>query len=819
MKSIFNKYKSHIYALLVLTIISVVFVPDSFQGKQISQSDITQYKGAATEHYKYSKNDELILWTNSQFGGMPTYMISGVSNQVLLKVLRIPQQPRPWATIFLYLICGYVMFIAFGARPWVAVIGAIGLGFATENLIILTVGHNTKALAIAYLPVILAGANYLFKKRYILGFNLIAIGMGLQVLVNHLQITYYTGILVGLFFLFQLIKHIKEKRIKDFGLASVLALLGVGLALGANSLPLLLTNEYAKHTIRAKSELTLTKENGKIAKAEKVSSGLTPSYAFSYSTGWTDIMATIIPNYSGGDSDRLGLYYGDIGSTSGPKYMGAAFFLLMIIGFVLYNGIEKWWLLTGLVVAIVLSMGGNHFTGINNFLFDNLPLYNKFRAPSIIMAIMQVCVGLMAILGLEQILQAKNDEATTKKIKYAGFGALGFIIILTFFSGIFNDFNSNPKYDEVTGQVAFDSDTRYAQVSLQRSGQQVTQQGIDRVKEMLSEQRIEEMKKDGFRSIFFAGAVFLLLWFTYKRKVELKWAILGVGLLVLADMWFVGKRYMSSDDFKSKRVVENTVPPNSADLAIQQDKGTYNVLDLTVNPLASTRTSYFHKSLGGYNAAKLRRYQETWDWYLIDDLRNGKVMGNSILNMLNTKYIIFPNRQQQNAEPQYTINPESNGNAWFVSKVVEVANADSAIKSLENLNTKTTATVESKFGIQTSTFSSDSSATIEITSYHPEHMVYESNNSADGFAVFSEIYYSDGWKAYINNQPVDHVCVNYILRGLKLPKGKNKVEFKFEPDTYATGKMISNISSGAILLLLVLSLGFWIRKKLQEDTE
>lgn len=816
MKELLLKNKIHLYILGIIFLISAAYVPEAFEGKQLQQSDITQYKGAAAELTDYRNNkDEIILWTNSQFCGMPTYLISGLASHIALKHLRFPKKPYTWEKIFLYLFCGYIMFLSFGARPWVALIGAIGLGLATENLIIITVGHNTKALAIAYLPLIIAGANYLFKKKYLLGLNLFAIGLGLQILVNHLQITYYTGILVGLFFVFKFIKAIQEKTFKDYAVAFALSILGLCLAVGANALPLLLTNEYSKHTIRSKTELTLVKENGEIKTPEKISTGLTSDYAFAYSTGWTDMIATFIPNYSGGDSDRLGLYYGDIGSTSGPKYMGAVFFLLAVIGFVFYKGIEKWWLLAGILLTMVLSMGGNHFVGFNQWVFDTVPLYNKFRAPSMMMVLMQVCIGILAVLGIEAILNAdRKDPEVLNKLKYAGIGVGAFLVLVVFFSGIFNDFNSNPKYDSNTGQVVYDSDTRYAQMIIQRNSQQPTQQAIDRIKESMAEQRIEEMKKDGYRTFFFVIAAFFVLWFAYKQKLETKWALLILGLLVTLDMWTVGKRYLSGDDFKSKAAVQNAVMPNNADLAIEQDTSYYRVLDLTVNPLASTRTSFFHYSLGGYNAAKMRRYQEIWNWYLTQDLQQGKVQNNAILNMLNTKYIIFNGRD--NSGPQYTINPQAFGNAWFVNTVQQVANPDSAIIALGRLQNKNVAIVEGKYTVNTNLNQPDSLASIVLTSYHPEHMVYKSVNENSAIALFSEMYYNDGWNAYIDGSKVDHFCANYVLRGLEIPKGEHTIEFKFEPATYTLGKTISNASSGAIFLLLIGSLVFGIRNQLKK---
>lgn len=803
-----------------MLILSAAFVPSSFKGKELQQSDITQYKGAASEimDYEKNKNDD-ILWTNSQFGGMPTYMIKGLGHLVPIKWLRFPKTPQVWSKIFLYLICAYIMFISFGVRPWIAVIGAVGLGFATENFTIINVGHNTKALAIAYLPLVIAGCQFLFRKKYLLGLAVLSVGMGLEVLVNHLQITYYGGFLIAIFFIFQLVKHIKEGQLKDYFVAAGLALLGLVFALGANALPLMLTNEYSESSIRGKTELLLKKENGKIVSNTDNSSGLTESYAFSYSNGWTDIFATIIPNYSGGDSDKLGLYYGDIGSTSGPKYVGATMFFLMVIGFIFLNGPIRYWLLSVLLLAIILSMGQNHFTGINDFFFNNVPFYNKFRAPSMIMALVQICVALMAIVGLERIISLpQNDEKVANKLKYAGFGALGFVVILTFFSTVFNDFNSNPQYNEV-GEMVYDNDTRFAQSNLQQGGQQASPANINQFKEMLADKRIEAMKKDGYRSLFFIGALFLIIWFYYKKKFELKYALIAIGLLVTADMWGVGKRYLSDDDFKRKISVQNAVVPNSVDLEIMKDPSYHRVLDLTVNPLASTRASFFHKSLGGYSAAKIRRYQEVWDWYLMDDLSKGKISGNQILNMLNTKYVMFPDRQNNSPEPKYTVNTGALGNAWFVPSIQLAANPDSAMVALGRLNATEFAIVEKKFeGNVSATSSLDSNSSITLLNYHPENLSYESNSASGGFAVFSEIYYNDGWNAYIDDKQVDHVCANYILRGLQIPAGKHKVEFKFEPQTYATGKMLSNTFSGLIYLLLIGTIALGVKKEMATKT-
>ena len=520
MKVFIRKYSQHIIAILLIAILSALFVPNNFKNKAPKQSDIVQYKGAASEIIQYRKNGENILWTNSLFAGMPSYVISLPSQSTIIKHLKIPNYPRVWSQLFLYVFCSFIMLLAFKVRPWLALIGAIGIGLATENLTILAVGHNTKARAIGYLPLVIAGMQYIFNNRYLLGLTLLATGFGLELQANHIQITYYGGFMVVLFVLFHAYPYFKEKRFKAFFTACGIALAGAVIGLGANSLNILLLNEYAKESIRGKSELTTTKN--KKTNTDK-QDGLTQDYVFSYSNGWSDIGATIIPNYSGGDSDKLGLYYGQIGSTSGPKYIGVTLFILMILGLVVIKGPQKWWLVSVMIITLILSMGGNHFTGINQFMYNYFPLYNKFRAPSMMMVLVQISAGLLAFLGLEKIIsQPSFVKNNWKKISYTAIGGIGVILLLSFSGTLFNDFNSTPKEDE-NGQIVYDSDTEYAKNIIQRQGGEVTQINIDRFKDQLSEMRLDEVKKDGKRSLFFAICIILLLWLIYTEKIKINY--------------------------------------------------------------------------------------------------------------------------------------------------------------------------------------------------------------------------------------------------------------------------------------------------------
>ena len=816
-KSLWSRYKNEVLALLAVLVISALFVPSNFKGKAPKQSDIIQYKGAASEIMAYNKSDENIIWTNALFAGMPAYAIQNQGTKTVLQNLKFPSHPRIWAQLFLYLICAFIMLKSFEVRTWLAVIGAIGIGFATENFTILAVGHNTKAAAIGYLPLVIAGCQYLFRKKYLLGLTVLSAGFALQIFVNHVQITYYGGFMVVLFFIFQLVKHIQENKIKDYAIAAILALAGAGIAVGANSLNLLLLNEYAEDSIRGESALTITPDS---QTNDNVQNGLTKDYVFSYSMGWSDYVATIIPNYSGGKnynpedppSQTANLYYGQIGSTSGPKYLGVTMFILMLLGLVMVKGPLKWWIVSVILLTIVLSMGGNHFVGINTFMYEHFPLYNKFRAPSMMIVLIQISMGLLAMLGLEEFFKNHANLSSFKKPLIIASSAGIAIIILAGFTGtMFNDFNTVPIKNE-SGRVVYDRDTEQAKRVLQKRNP--TPSEINSYLDYFSAERIKPMEKDAKISLFFTLAILALVWLAFYKKMDTKYVVLLIGILVLADLWFVGKRQLNDKHFKKASYSPQPFEPYAADLEIKRDQSYYRVLDVTESTLNSNRCANFHKSIGGYSAAKIRRYQDLWDWYLIDDLQKSKVDNNPILNMLNMKYFIYPNQQQQGGQPMYGQNANALGNAWIVPNIRIVANADSAILALGQLDTRTNGVVEQEFAGRVSKNNAvDSNATITFDKYHPEQMEYTYSSSQESNVVFSEVFYDKGWNAYIDNELVDHYRVNYILRGLRVPAGKHKIVFKFEPKTYELGSTLS-LSFGAIIYLLIaLSLGLWIKSE------
>ncbi|MBR9859215.1 YfhO family protein [bacterium] len=792
LKLIIERNKNHLFAILAIVVISAAYLPGVFGNKTLSQGDITQYKGAASEYTEFTEKGEKILWTNSQFSGMPTYQISGVNHENPLRFLRFPKKPMPWDKLFLMMICAYIMFVSFRVKPWLALIGSVAMSFVTGNMTIIEAGHNTQALAIAYAPLIIAGVQFMFRQRWLLGFNLTALGMGLQLISNHVQITYYTGIIIGIWMIFQLIKYIKGKDEEGYSLANYFKVAGIAIAavvvgIGANAMNLMLTQEYLPHTIRGKSELTIGKDQQPL---KKVSEGLSYDYAFQWSNGWDDIGGMFIPHYAGGGSPT-GNYYGALPFTSGPQYMGITVIFLCLLGFLLLQDLNRWWILSALLISIILSLGKNHFVFINEFFFDYVPFYNKFRAPTMALTIAQICIPILAVLGLSKFITRERKDQE-QQLKYAGIGIGAFLIILTFFSGIFNDYLTPPMYNEQG--VAVDNDSRIIAQNKLNPAQ---------VDQYLVTPRKEEVRKDGLRSIVFVGLLFLVLFYYNKGKLKLNYALGVIGLLILIDLWGVDKRYLSSDNLRSQSQMASEMQPTQADLEIMKDDGYYRVLDMSASPTQSARASNFHYSIGGYNAAKIRRYQELFDWYIYSEMNGQGILTSPYMNMLNCKYIMFKNKQD--GPLLYQQNQGALGHSWFVSKINRVEDANGAIVAMKDVKPATEAILEAKDNEVASQdeYTVEEDATIVLDTYHPEEMHYLSKNSNKGFAVFSEIYYDDGWNAYIDNEPVDYAQVNYILRGLEIPAGTHEIVFRFEPETYTQSKTITYVSSGLIFIVLI----------------
>jgi hypothetical protein len=775
------------------------------EGKVLEQSDITHFKGMSKELVDFrQKTGEEAIWTNSMFSGMPGYMISVLYESNLIRpVQSFIRLFHPAAAIFLYMLSFYILLLSMEIDRWKSVVGAIAFGLSSYFLIILAAGHNSKAYAIGYLPIVLAGVLLAFRNKLFLGAILFSIGLSLEILAGHLQITYYGLILIVIYGLVELIYSIKEKTVNSFLKAFLFLVAGTVVAVGMNFSRLYTSWEYSKETIRGPSELTINNENK--------TTGLDKDYVVQWSYGIGESFSLLVPNIKGGatqihagvDSESykvlqqkgiqnprqiiqsIVMYHGDQPSTAGPVYVGAIVVFLFVLGLFVVKGRYKWWLLSATIVSIVLSWGGN-VMGLTSFLLDYLPLYNKFRAPSMTLVIAEITMPLLGIIALSNIISGKVEtKEWLNGFKWSAIITGGLTLLFAIAPGITGDFSS--RYD--------------AMLKLP-----------DWLVEAAVADRQAALRSDAFRSFIFIALAAGALYLWYLKKVKTSILLIGLGLLILVDLWTVDKRYLNNDNFISKREATNPFPETPADKAILQDKDLYyRVLPLQGDAFQDARTSYYHKSIGGYSAAKLRRYQEVIDHNLLPEMQlmaKGLQSGGQpdsvfnelpVLNMLNTKYIIY----DLNSAPLR--NAHNMGNAWFVNGFQMVKNADEEIEVLKNIDPANEAVVDQRFGkyVEGKNFQKDQNGSIVLTEYEPNYLKYVAKASSEQLAIFSEIYYDKGWYAYIDGKEVPHFRVNYVLRGLVLPAGEHTVEFKFHPKSYYTGNKISLASS--ILLILAIA--------------
>jgi hypothetical protein len=800
----FRLLKPHLTAAGLFLAICLLYFSPLLGGKKLRQNDIIQYKGVSKEINDFrERTGQEALWTNSLFGGMPAYQISVLHpGNLLKKVDRLFQLylPHPANVVFLCLIGFYFLLITLGAEFRLAIIGAIIYTLSSYFFIIIEAGHNTKAHAMCYVAPVIAGVLMTYRRDMLKGGILTSLFLGLEILTNHLQITYYLALMIFLLMGFQLYISIKNQELGRFIKASFVLLAACILAIGANIGNLWTTFEYTQFSTRGQSELS----------AKKVSTGLDKDYALGWSYGIAETMTLLIPNFMGGSSGgelstasntykalqqngvgtqqskqfikNAPLYWGDQPFTSGPVYFGAVAVFLFILGLWLQKGPLKWWIVSITVLSLLLSWGRNieFFTDI---VFDYLPGYNKFRTVSMSLVIAQFGVAVLAFLGLKSFFE-KNQLSDGEKKRsllrsfYISAGICLFFALLG--PALFNFTSPEDKTNQLPDWVM---------------------EAVRADREML-------LRMDSLRSLFFIGISFMFLFLSLRNRIRREyvlWAIAGVCLL---DLWLVDKRYLSSDNFTSAREVQEPFQPTQADLAILQDKDpNFRVLNLSVNTFNDASTSYFHKSIGGYHGAKPKRYQEIIETHIS---RNNM----AVLNMLNTKYFIVPSRAEGGGEPVAQRNPDALGSVWFVREYKLVANADSELNALSDFDPSKTVIIDQRFGDHTRGLSLnyDSAAAIKLTSYEPNHLKYESSAASEQFAVFSEIYYDKGWKTFIDGKEAAHIRVNYLLRGMRVPAGKHTIEFKFEPESYRTGNKISLASSGAIILMLLLVLVREIRK-------
>ena len=810
-------------AVVFFLVLSYGFVPQVLDGKIVNQSDISGYVGMSHEmsEWNAAHPDDPTYWTDSMFGGMPTTAIStqngGDATQGIYNLLLTGKRPATY--LFITLLGAFLLMLALGVSWPLALGGAVAIAFCSYNFQIIQVGHNTKMQAIAFFPWVLAALVYTYRSiesksrwlaKVLLGAVLFSLALSMQIKANHQQITYYLAILVMLYALVEFIDILRKRkdRIGRFFIASALLLVVGGVGIATNVNKLLPLAKYTPNTMRGGSELT---QEGAVK-----GGGLDLDYATAWSYVWEELPNMMIPNFNGGSSSQavdpaksetikllrqagqsnlreiakgLPLYWGPQPFTAGPMYMGAITMFLFILGLFLYKGKDKWWIIVGTIIAILMAVG-SHFMAFTKLCFNVLPLYNKFRTVSMALVVLQVTLPVLGFLTLDHIVRDGYDRKSFLRKSGIAFALTGGLSLLFFLiPTLAGDFTSAAD-----------------------AGQQ------DILVEAFQADRIALLRQDALISFFLiAGAWALLLWASLSEKknpIRKVIASLAICALVLVNLFAVGKRYLNADHFTTPKDFRKPFAERTVDKLIKADPDpSYRVLDLSVNVFNSAVPSYHHKSVGGYSPAKLQRYQDLIEHYLtgeinkiygvlqtaetIDDIENG-MPDIPVLNALNTRYIIL------DGEYPPVVNANAFGNAWFVDEVVKAATPDEEIAFLGSVDLKRQAVIGKDMSV--STFApADTTDAIILTSYAPNELKYHYSASADRLAVFSEIYYPDGWKAEVDGKPVDVVRADWTLRAAALPAGEHDVVMRFEPKSYAVGAGISRASSIALILLLLIS--------------
>ncbi len=803
----FKRFLPHLFVVFGFIVISLLYFNPVLSGKMIYQNDIKLYESMAKQHSEHrAETGEETYWTNGAYGGMPTYQMGAKFPHDYMdkldKLIRF--LPRPADYLFLYLLSFYVLMLVMRV-PWkYAVIGALAFGLSTYLIIIIGVGHNSKAHAIAYFPLVLSGLILTFQKRYVWGFLLTAVAMGLEVQANHYQMTYYLGLAVIVLGIAYLVDAYKKKEIPHFFKSVGILIIAVGLGLATNATTLLSTAEYAETSIRGEKLL-----QPKNALNSEKSNGLSYDYITEYSYGKMESLNLLVPKLFGaGRISDLGndsafykklialgvpaseakfyvnrpLYWGEQPFVEAPPYLGITVVFMALLGLLLVKGRLRWWLVGGIVLSLMLSWGKN-FEGLTRFFIEYVPFYNKFRAVSSIQAILELLVPIAAVFGLYRFFNDKEDQKERLKKLLIASGILGGLCLIFYlFGGSLFDLRSSGEEEMAITQAE--------------------------VLDAIKEDRLTVLKSDSLRSLLFIIGVAGILWLTFKKKLSENIAIVVIGLLVVIDLVGVDRRSVNEENFISDREYREYFTATPADEAILDDDGYFRVLD-QFRGFNNSHTSYFFNSINGYSAVRPQRMEDMYDKVL-----RGKI---GVLNMLNVKYILQDNEGNMFAQR----NPYVNGPAWFVDDVQLVPDYNEVYAALDSIDTKKTALVRDAYQEQLQGFTpkKDSLSSIEVVTIAPNRMTYKATNLNDGFAVFSEAYYKDGWVATINGQEAPIIETNYMLRGLKVPKGTHDIEFTFDPPVVKKGSMITLSSSILLLLLLVGAIYMSFKKKDQDVTE
>lgn len=822
-KNLLSKSGPAILAVVLFLVISVIYFSPVLEGKKLQSSDGTQFKGMAKEIVDYrAATGKEALWSNNMFSGMPAYLTSTLfPGELFSKVQRtITAISQPVMILTFSFLFFFILCLLLDIGVWTAFAASLAYGFMTFTFVVMVTGHLTKAHALTYMSLVVAGILFAFRKNKIGGSLIAALGLTWMLSANHLQMTYYVAILVLILGITYLVFAIKEKTLPDFAKTAVLLIIAALFAVGTNFSRLYTTYEYGKYSMRGQSELTLNNENK--------TSGLDQDYILDYSYDLGEAMTAFIPRFKGGGMSEplstssetykflaesqgaanakkmveggMPMYWGSQPISGAPFYFGAVLCFLFVLGLFVTKGKDKWWLLAVFVFSLLLSLGKN-FSVLTNLMLDFFPGYNKFRDVKNIIVIQQFAMALLGVLAIKEVYQRKiSDDEFMKGLKYS-FGITGGLaLIFAIVPGIAGSFTGN-------------TDAQYIQAGY-------PQQFID----ALMSDRQSALRMDAFRTFVFVALAAAGLWAYWNKKIKAQYAIVLWVALVMVDMWPVNKKYFNNGHFTSKKEVAVPFQKMPVDNEILKDKDLYyRVLNLQ-NPFNDARTSYFHKSLGGYHGAKMKRYNELINYGITPEIQNliaglkqgapiDSAMSNlPVINMLNAKYYILdPN----NAPLE---NPFAMGNAWLVKEVKMVESADQEVTSLKNFDPKSTAIVNKRFENELAGFKSGSGeGEIKLTEYKPNYLKYEASvNGGSQLAVFSEIYYPKGWKSFIDGKETSHVQANFVLRAMVIPAGKHQIEFKFEPASYYMGNKIS-MGSSIVLLLAIAGYLVYVFKFKKEE--
>lgn len=805
----FKKYIPHASILVLFVVVTIAYFFPLYQGKTVRSHDIVQYQGMAKEIIdNRQKFGEEPFWTSAMFGGMPNTMVNMEHSGNLFKPLHgliISITKYPSSLIFISLVSFFLLMLAFDSSVILATIGAVGFAFASFNFISLQAGHNAKIACIAYMPAVLAGLVWSYRKNKWMGAAILAIALALQITNNHVQITYYLAFICLGYGIVEFYNALVAKKLNVFFQTTLILMVVALVALGTNAGYFLSLNEYGKYSIRGKTELKPLEENKEAVRAD----GLDRDYVFNYSNSLTEPFTFLIPDYMGGASSgsldtksaaaaamqkngvdyqqmqgflqQVPLYFGEQPYVAGPIYIGAIICFLFILGLIIVKDRIKWMLLACSVIGILLTFGKN-LPALNYLLFDYFPLYNKFRSVTMAVVIPQVCMSILAVLALKTIFETKDKTIFSKPLAIAAGTTAGFSIMAFLMAS--------------TGSYSSAVDQAY--------------QLPEWLIEALEEDRKGMRTGDALRSFFFISLVGGTIYLLIINKIKQNLAGIAILIFTFFDLWIVDKRYLNSNSF-DKNVIKEFYAPTEADALVLQDTDpNFRVFNLD-NPFNDARTSYFHKSVGGYSPAKLRRYQDLIERKIsieqqlfIDGLKKREVNFHltPVLNMLNTKYVLAGNEAQGVIK-----NDSAYGNAWYVKDIETVNNADEEIAELGLHDPRHTAVMDvSRFKQDQVHFLKDTAAYVKLTAFKPYELVYECSSKYEGFIVFSEVFYPKGWTATIDEKPTTIKQVNYVLRGLHVQPGKHSITMKMSNESYLLGNKIALGCSGLIYLGFVLVL-------------